>query len=83
VDTARSLDVPNLLLMVNKALPKYDFADIKKQMAEKFHAPVAGILPLSFDIADNASKDIFSLQHPNHAWSQALCGVAEAVLAIK
>jgi septum site-determining protein MinD len=27
VDIARSLDVPNLILMVNKALPKYDFVE--------------------------------------------------------
>jgi septum site-determining protein MinD len=83
VDIARSLDVPNLLLMVNKALPKYDFADIKKQIEDKFHAPVAGVLPLSFDLADNASKDIFSLQYPDHTWSKALREVAEAVLAVK
>ena len=83
VDIARSLDVPNLILMVNKALPKYDFAKIKKQIEDKFGAPVAGVLPLSFDLADNASKDIFSLLHPDHEWSKALRGVAEAVMAIK
>lgn len=83
VDIARSLDVPNLILMVNKAVPKYDFADLKSQVEEKFHAPVAGVLPLSFDIADNASKDIFSLRYPDHDWSKALRGVAEAVAAVK
>lgn len=82
VDIARSLDVPNLILMVNKAIPKYDFADIKKQIEQTFHAPVAGVLPLSFDMADNASKDLFSLRYPDHDWSQALRSVAQAVLAI-
>ncbi len=83
VDIARSLDVPNLMLMMNKGLPKYDFADLRKQIEDRFHAPVAGILPLSFEVAENASQDIFSLRYPDHAWSQALRGVAEAVLAIK
>jgi MinD-like ATPase involved in chromosome partitioning or flagellar assembly len=83
IDIARSLDVPNLILMVNKAVPKYDFADIKKQVEDKFKAPVAGVLPLSFDMADNASKDIFSLRYPNHEWSKALRGVAEAILAVQ
>jgi len=83
VDIARSLDVPNLLLMVNKALPKYDFKELKAEIENKFSAPVAGILPLSFDIAENASNDLFSLRFPDHEWSKALRGVAEAVLAIK
>jgi len=83
VDIARSLDVPNLMLMVNKALPKYDFAVLKNDIQTKFNAPVAGILPLSFDMADNASNDLFSLRFPDHDWSIALREVAQAVLAIK
>jgi MinD-like ATPase involved in chromosome partitioning or flagellar assembly len=83
VDIARSLDVPNLMLMVNKGLPKHDLADIRKQIEDKFGAPVAGVLPLSFEVAENASQDIFSLRYPDHPWSKALRGVAETVLAIK
>ena len=83
VDIARSLDVPNLLLMVNKALPKYDFQALKKEIAGMFNAQVAGVLPLTFDLADNASNDLFSLSMPDHEWSRALVEVAEAVLALK
>ena len=83
VDIARSLDVPNLLLMVNKALPKHDPKDVKKTIEENFKATVAGVLPLSFDMAENASNDIFSLRYPDHEWSKALRGVAETILAIK
>jgi len=83
VDIARSLDVPNLILMVNKAIPKYDFGDIKKQIEDTFKAPVAGVLPLNFDLADNASKDLFSLRYPDHDWSKALRIVADEILAVK
>ncbi len=83
VDIARSLDVPNLCLMVNKALPKYDPADVKTQVEERFHARVLGVLPLSFDVAENASRDLFSLRYPDHEWSKNLRVVAEAVLAVK
>ncbi len=84
VDIARSLDVPNLLLMVNKAVPnKYDYDDLKAQVEARFKATLAGILPLNFDIADNASRDLFSLSNPDHPWSKGLIGVAEAILAIK
>ena len=83
VDIARSLDVPNLLLMINKVTPTYDPGQIKKQIEDTFKAPVAGVLPLSFDLADNASKDLFSLRSPNHDWSKALRVVVDTILAIK
>ncbi|HUH95792.1 MAG TPA: MinD/ParA family protein [Anaerolineales bacterium] len=83
VDIARSLDVPHLVLMVNKAVPKYDFNDLQKQIADTFQAPVAGVLPLSFDLADNASRDLFSLRYPDHDWSKALRGVTDVVLGVR
>lgn len=83
VDIARSLDVPNLFLLVNKALPKYDFVQLREQIQKQFDATVTGILPLSFDMADNASKDLFSLRYPDHEWSKSLRGVVDFVLAAK
>lgn len=83
VDVARSLDVPNLFLMVNKALPKYDFAEIKKDIEEQFQAIVTSVLPLSFDMAENASKDLFSLCYPDHEWSKALKNIVPYILNAK
>lgn len=83
VDIARSLDVPNLFLLVNKALPKYDFAQLRAEIQTQFGAPVTGVLPLSFDMADNASQDLFSLRYPDHEWSKSLRGVVDFVLAAK
>ncbi|MEY2816739.1 MAG: MinD/ParA family protein [Chloroflexota bacterium] len=83
VDVARSLDVPNLFLMVNKALPKYNFAEIKKDIEAQFQAPVTSVLPLSFDMAENASKDLFSLRYPDHEWSKALRNIVPYILNAK
>jgi MinD-like ATPase involved in chromosome partitioning or flagellar assembly len=84
VDIARSLDVTNLLLMVNKAVPeRYDYKDLTDQIEKAYGAPLTGILPLSFDIADNASRDLFSLAQPDHLWSKELRKVAQAILAVK
>lgn len=84
VDIARSLDVTNLLLMVNKAVPeKYDYEDLKQQVQKAYGAPLTGILPLNFELADNASKDLFSLSNPAHLWSRELRKVAQAILAVK
>jgi septum site-determining protein MinD len=80
VDIARSLDVPNLLLVVNKALTRYDFGQIRQLVEKTYSATVAGVLPLTEDMVDMQSSDIFSLRYPNHPWSQALRGVAEMVM---
>lgn len=83
VDIARSLDVPNLFLLVNKALPKYNFLEIKKDIEGQFQAQVTSVMPLSFDMAENASKDLFSLRYPDHEWSVALKNVVPFILNAK
>ena len=82
VDIARSLDVPNLQLMVNKAVPGHDFEYLREQIESAYNAPLTGILPLNFDLADNASKALFTLSNPGHPWSRELSKVTEAVLSV-
>jgi septum site-determining protein MinD len=81
VDIARSLDVPKLFLVVNKALTRYDFDQIRERVADTYKATVAGILPLTEDMADLASSDIFSLRFPEHRWSKALVEISKTVLS--
>ena len=80
VDIATSLDVPNLLLVVNKALSKYDFNQVREQVEGFYDQPVASVLPLSEDLVDLGSSDIFSLCFPDHQWSKGIGALAEAVL---
>ena len=44
VDIARSLDVPTLYLVVNKALTRYDPNQIKETVESFYHADVAGVI---------------------------------------
>lgn len=80
VDIARSLDVPQLLLVVNKALSRYDFNQVREQIQKAYNAPVAGVLPLTEDMVDMQSADIFSLRYPNHQWSRAIREVSQTIL---
>jgi len=80
VDVAQSLDVPYLYLVVNKALSKYDFAQMKADIEAVYQVPVAGILPLSEDMVEMASSDLFALRYPDHPWSMTLKGVADMIL---
>ena len=76
VDVARKLEVPHLRLVVNKALTRYDFAKVRADISATYNVPVAGVLPLSEDVASNASNNIFSALNPDHPWS---LGVIEIV----
>jgi MinD-like ATPase involved in chromosome partitioning or flagellar assembly len=80
IDVTRGLDVPNTYLVINKALTRYDFAKVRSDVERVFGAPVAGILPLTEDVAALGSADLFSLVDPNHPWSVAICEIAKIVL---
>ncbi|MBN1200970.1 MAG: MinD/ParA family protein [Anaerolineae bacterium] len=80
VDVARKLEVPDLRLVVNKALTRYDFAKIKQDIEAAYGAPVAGVLPLSEDVASNASGNIFCALHPDHDWSKGVEQIADSIM---
>lgn len=81
VDVARKLEVPHLRLVVNKALTRYDFNKIKADISATYNVPVAAVLPLSEDVASNASGNIFSAINPDHPWSKAVIDVVNNLLA--
>lgn len=82
LDIARSLDMPNIFLLVNKVLTKYDFARVQHQIEEIFGCPVAAVLPMSEDMVDLESRDVFSLRYPDHPWSTALKQVVAKIASI-
>jgi septum site-determining protein MinD len=81
VDIARKLEVPNMLLLVNKVLSKFDFAALRQKLESTYNAPVAGILPLSEDMVQLASRDIFCLCQPDHVYSQTIRSVAAQLMS--
>jgi MinD-like ATPase involved in chromosome partitioning or flagellar assembly len=81
VDVSRKLEVPNLYLVVNKALTSYDFDDLRKRIEDTYDAPVAAILPLSEDVARMQSADLFSLRYPDHPFSDGIRNIVAAIEA--
>lgn len=75
IDIARKLEVPKLLIVVNKAPQVLDFNQLKQRIEETYDAPVAGILPHSDDMMVLASTGIFTIKYPNNP----LTGVVEAI----
>ncbi|MFM7407917.1 MAG: MinD/ParA family protein [Cuspidothrix sp.] len=79
VDVARRLKVANLFLIVNKALPEYDFASMTQQVKATYNLPVLGILPDSHDMLRLASQGIFTIKFNNHPISGVLQKIAKQV----
>ncbi|MBI3966388.1 MAG: MinD/ParA family protein [Chloroflexi bacterium] len=77
VDVARRLDVPRMLLVVNKVLASYDHDDVRRQAEQAYGAPVAAVLGLSEDMIRLGSRDLFILRHPDHPMSQQLAKLAQ------
>ena len=72
VDVARKLDVPNLMLVVNKMPQVFDFDDVRKRVEKTYDCNVAAILPHSDEMMALASSDIFSLRFPEHEITKGL-----------
>jgi len=80
IDIAQRLEVPKIRLVVNYVPMRYDFPKIKQELSATYDIPVAGVLPLSEDVAANASGNIFCALYPDHPWAQALRGVIDEVI---
>jgi MinD-like ATPase involved in chromosome partitioning or flagellar assembly len=81
IDVARKLEVPQLWLVINKALPRYDLAKMKADIGETYGAKVSVVMTLSEDVAANASNNIFSALYPDHPWSQAIRTIVDDIIA--
>ncbi|WP_199247365.1 MinD/ParA family protein [[Phormidium] sp. ETS-05] len=80
VDVARKLEVPKMLMMVNKVPTIFDFAQLKAQVEETYGAPVSGVLPHSDEMMILASQGIFCLKYPDNLLSQILENVAKQII---
>jgi MinD-like ATPase involved in chromosome partitioning or flagellar assembly len=81
VEVARKLNVPRMLLVVNKVLPAVDAASLREQVEGLYNVPVAGVLPLSTEMLELGSAGLFCLQHPYHPLTRELRKIAEQVTA--
>ena len=76
VEVARKLDVPRMVLIVNKMPTGFDLAEVHSRMEKTFHCPVAAVLFHSEEMMVLASGGIFVLRYPDHPLTAALGQVA-------
>ncbi len=80
VELARKLEVPDVFIIVNKVPSGTDTAALKAHVEGLYKTEVAAVLPLSIEMARNASGDIFSNRYPTHPLTLDLKCVVERIL---
>jgi MinD-like ATPase involved in chromosome partitioning or flagellar assembly len=81
VEVARKLDVPTMLLLVNKAPLSLNPDDIQKQVEQTYNCEVGAVLPHSDEMMVLASEGVFVVRYPDHPITKSLQKVAERLLA--
>jgi MinD-like ATPase involved in chromosome partitioning or flagellar assembly len=81
VEVARKLDVPRLLLIVNKVPALFDMADVRARVQQTYQCEVAAVLPHSDEMMALASGGLFVLRYPDHPITAALRQVASQLVA--
>ena len=76
IDVARKLEVPKMLLVVNKALPSLNHERLRQQIQQTYNVPVAGVLPVCEEMFHLGSSDIFCLRYPEHPWTKTVSAIA-------
>lgn len=81
VEVARKLEVPNMMLIVNKVPTVFDFDEVKQRIESTYNCPVAAVLPHSEEMMVLGSAGVFSLRYPDHVITQEYKNVASLLLA--
>jgi MinD-like ATPase involved in chromosome partitioning or flagellar assembly len=81
VEVARKLNVPRLVIIVNKTPQVYDFNQVKSQVEGLYGVEVAAVMPHSDEMMALASAGIFTLRYPDHPMTALYRQVANRLMS--
>lgn len=81
LEVAQKLDVPEIMLLVNKAPGAYPRQTLVQQVENQYGVPVGGLFQENDEMLQLASRGIFWVHHPDHPFSQEVHAVARQLLA--
>ncbi len=81
VEVARKLDVPRMVLVVNKVPSIFTEEEVKTRVEQTYNVPVAAVIPHSDDLMTLASEGVFVLRYPDHPVSEKFRQLAAALMA--
>jgi MinD-like ATPase involved in chromosome partitioning or flagellar assembly len=80
VEVARKLDVPNMVLVVNKVPQAFNMDEVKARVEKTYNATVAAVLPHSEEMMTLASAGIFTLRYPDHIITKQYQALADILM---
>ncbi len=80
VEVARKLDVPHMVLVLNKVPSIFNEDEVKLRVEQTYNVPVAAIFPHSDEMMILASEGIFVLRFPDHIISQRFRQLAATLM---
>src|SRR5262249_6248489 len=80
VELARRLEIPKMMLGINKMAPGTDTMELREKEENMYQSEVAAALPLNVEMVRLASGEIFTNRFPDHPFSQELKSVANRIL---
>jgi len=83
LDVARKLGVPQIRLLVNKALVSLDWPALTSTIEKTYGERCLGILPQADEMMRYGGNGLFCLQEPDHPLSKGLVEVAASILALR
>ncbi len=82
VEVARQLDVPHMVLVVNKVPTVFDEEEVRERVEQTYDCPVAAVIPHSEEMMTLASEGIFVLRYPKHPITAKLEHLADVLMQI-
>jgi MinD-like ATPase involved in chromosome partitioning or flagellar assembly len=80
VKVARQLEVPRMMLVVNKTPPSLTLEAVRAKVEAAYQCDVAAVLPHSDEMMDLASTGIFVLHYPGHRITELYRQIAAKLL---
>jgi MinD-like ATPase involved in chromosome partitioning or flagellar assembly len=83
VDVAKKLEVPLMLMVVNKVPSTFDLEDVRTRVEQTYNATVGAVFPHSEEMMALASSGIFSIRYPDNVVTKALRSLVDQLKAFK
>jgi septum site-determining protein MinD len=80
VKVARQLEVPHMMLMVNKTPPSLTLEAVKAKVEAAYQCETVAVLPHCDEMMDLASTGIFVRHYPDHLVTQLYQRIADRIL---
>lgn len=81
VDVAKKLDVPKMIMLINKTPTSLDFDDVRARVEQIYNTTVGAVLPHSDEMMTLASSGIFSIRYPDHVVTKGLRSLVDQIKA--